>query len=312
MKKRYEAFEITDVDDMFSVMMNIMPHRYDATNYCMEEIDCEPMDNYIAKKREEGISYNYMHIVVASIIRTMAIKKGLNRFIMNARMYERYKITMCMTIKLSLKESAPELITKVDFNGNETLAQVCQKIKADIEKQLAEAENSATSEATKSISSLPMFISKALVNYLKFSDKRNFMPKVFHDVSPFHNSFFFTNLKSIKTDSIFHHCYDFGTTSFFFAMGKEKWMPVVDENKQIVARKILPLGISTDERICDGLYHGTAFKMLRHYILHPEELETEYHDEKVDAEIEKDRIAAEKLAAKNAKIEAKKQKKTKK
>ncbi|MDD3831356.1 MAG: 2-oxo acid dehydrogenase subunit E2 [Clostridia bacterium] len=306
MKKRREAFLVKDVDPMFSVIMNIMPHRYDATNTTMLDLACEPMDTFIDKMRADGLGkFTYMDLIIAAAVRCYAMRPQLNRFTMNARMYERYGITVCFTIKSQLKDDAGELQVKYTFCGNETVVQVRDILERTIRDTKADA-GGATSDTAASISSLPMFLSKALVKFLRFSDKRNFLPKSFMDVSPFHASFFITNLKSIRTESINHHCYDFGTTSMFLAMGKEKMIPIVDENDQIVPGKIMKLGVSCDERICDGLYFGKSFHLLRSLLRNPEELLTEYHDEKVDAEIERQRVQrleeqalAEKKAKKN-------------
>lgn len=298
MKKRHEAFLVTDLDPLFSIIMNIMPHRYDAQNITSLDIDCEQMDKYIAFQRENGKKYNYMSIIIASIVRIMAMRPKLNRFTMNARMYERYKIVVSFTIKQYLTDDSDELQVKLTFNGNETLEQISQVIDKNIENILSEAQENSTIKTASSIASLPLWLSKLAVGFLRFSDKHNFMPKMFYDVSPFHCSFFITNLKSIKTESINHHCYDFGTTSIFFAMGKEKYMPIVDDDKNIVPRKMMRVGISVDERICDGLYFGKSFHLMKRILANPSMLEEEYHDAKVDAEIEKDRLLALKMEKK--------------
>lgn len=46
------------------------------------------------------------------------------------------------------------------------------------------------------------------------------LPRKLIDLSPFHTSLFITNLASINTSFIYHHCYEFGTTSVFLCMGK--------------------------------------------------------------------------------------------
>lgn len=307
MKKRLEAFEVKTFDPTFSIIMNIMPHRYDATNYTFLPIELEAVDSYIAAKKEnEGIKYNYMHVIIAALVRTLAKRNHLNRFTMNARLYERYKITVAFTIKQVLRDDADEITIKHDFNGNETLDQIRLILDEVIKNNLTESgASNGTQEKANSVASLPMGLSKALVGYLRWSDRRNMMPKSFLKISPFHTSFWITNLKSIKTDTIVHHCYDFGTTSLFIAMGKEKMEAVVDENGEIVKRKIMQIGVSADERICDGLYFGKSLQQFRRLIMHPEDLEVEYHDDKVDAEIEKDRLAAEKLAKKQEKNQKK-------
>ncbi len=39
------------------------------------------------------------------------------------------------------------------------------------------------------------------------------------------------------------------------------------------SKKILQLGIVTDERICDGLYYARSTKLMKKYIHHPAMLE---------------------------------------
>ena len=56
------------------------------------------------------------------------------------------------------------------------------------------------------------------VGMLKHLDKKGRLPKSIIEASPFHTSAFITNVGSIGIDSIYHHIYNFGTTSLFFAM----------------------------------------------------------------------------------------------
>lgn len=65
---------------------------------------------------------------------------------------------------------------------------------------------------------------------------------------------FITNLASIKTSYIHHHCYEFGTTSVFVCMGK----PLPNYMSGDLSKKMMPLGIVMDERICTG-YEYAAF-----------------------------------------------------
>ena len=85
-------------------------------------------------------------------------------------------------------------------------------------------------------------------------DKDGLLPRKIIDLSPFHTSMFITNLASIKTSYIHHHCYEFGTTSVFVCMGK----PVPNYMNGDLTKKMMPLGIVMDERICTG-YEYAAF-----------------------------------------------------
>ena len=72
------------------------------------------------------------------------------------------------------------------------------------------------------------------------------------------------NMKSISTDYVYHHLYDFGTTGLFVGLGKEHMEPVVNEaTGELEAGKVLRVGLVIDERICDGFYYAKAIKVAK-------------------------------------------------
>ncbi|MBO5772318.1 MAG: 2-oxo acid dehydrogenase subunit E2 [Clostridia bacterium] len=308
-KKRIGAFEVP-TDPIFKMILQVMPHRYDATNFSFIKLDCTKIDKFIAEQRQEtGITYTYMDVVLSAIVRCLARFPHLNRYVMNGRLYENYKITSCFTIKTKLDyDSLEEQVRKV-FNGNETIAQIKKSIDDEIALLRNPANDSDATQMANLLSGLPMFAMRAGVKFLKRSDKKNRFLKLIKEVSPFHSSFWLANLKSLKMDAVAHHCYDFGTISLFFTIGKEQWEAVVDENGEITKRLMLPMGLSIDERICDGYAISKALKGLKFHIENPEVLLEEFHSEKVDAEIEKDKEEARILAEKEAKRQAKLEKK---
>ena len=99
------------------------------------------------------------------------------------------------------------------------------------------------------------------------------LPKAVIKASPFHTSFFVTNLKSIGLRYIYHHVYEFGTTGIFIALGKEKLKAVPLNNDILEAKKVLTLGLVTDERFCDGLYFAKSMKIFRRCLRDPKILE---------------------------------------
>ena len=94
-----------------------------------------------------------------------------------------------------------------------------------------------------------------------------------------------TNMKSLGTDYVYHHIYDFGTTGQFLSIGKERLEPVVDEYDNITKRKILRMGMVIDERICDGFYYSKGIKIGTRYIENPELLKTSLESIVEDNEI---------------------------
>ena len=91
-------------------------------------------------------------------------------------------------------------------------------------------------------------------------------------MSPFHNSLCISNLASIRTNHIYHHCYEFGTTSVFITMGNLREVPR-RSGGEVVFERCIPLGVVMDERICSGSYFALAFRKIRKYLRNPELLE---------------------------------------
>ena len=125
-----------------------------------------------------------------------------------------------------------------------------------------------------------MFI--GIIEWLDFHGK---LPKFIHEVSPFHTSVFVTNMGSIGADPIYHHLYNFGTTSVFIALGNRRKQRVIDRDGKVKERKIMKLRFTADERIADGYYLSVALKYFTGLFSRPEELEIAPEEIKYDDQI---------------------------
>lgn len=266
--------KVTPVETLVPFIMN---RRTDATNYTMEHVNCEQMDAWIKKQKEEkGISFSYMDIIFASVVRLYSMRPVLNRFSKGNRVYQRYGMYICLTIKSSLDENAKDVNLKMRFMGNENVYQVKEIIEREVKKGMEEVKDNKTEKAASILSHIPNFLLAAGVGIIKFCDYLGLLGNKILAASPFHTSIYITNLKSIKGDAIFHHIYNFGTTGLFVSIGKEKQIAVVDENDNIVKQKVLDLGISLDERFIDGFYAVKTFRLWKEMLETPSVLEESY------------------------------------
>ena len=112
-------------------------------------------------------------------------------------------------------------------------------------------------------------------------DKHNLLPRSIIEASPFHTSLTISNLASIRTNHIFHHTYNFGTTSVFVAIGNSREVPKRDKNGEIYFEKCMPFGVVMDERICSGSYFAMAFRKFSKYLSDPSLLEVPPDPDKV-------------------------------
>lgn len=262
---RSDGRRIKGLSPFVKMMPYIMERRSDALIFHRQTLNTDRIDNYIYSKREQGIKINYMHVFIAVFVRVLAQRPQINRFVMNGRYYARNHIAISMAIKRALHDDGEETTVKFIFTGKESLFEVAQLVDQVIQENLASGSENETDRLASAFMSLPGPLVKGAVKFVKWLDRHNLMPAAIVKASPFHTSLFFTYLKSIKLDYIYHHLYDFGTTGVFIALGKVKKIPVA-ENGTVVEKSVCEIGYVLDERLCDGLYFANTFKLAKKYL----------------------------------------------
>jgi hypothetical protein len=271
--RRSDGYLLKDLDPFMKIIPYIMEKRSDSQNFSKQIFPAETIDNYILEKKQSGYSFTYMHVFIAAYVRLIAERPLLNRFVMNNQIYQRNKIYVSMAVKRSLRDEGEETTVKFEFTGKENIFEIAEIIDKNIAQALSYSESTDTDKLAELVMSMPGFVKKLLVRLIKTMDNFNMLPKSVIDASPFHTTLFFTYLKSIDTNYIYHHLYDFGTTGIFAALGKTVKMPIV-ENDQVVVKKCCQIGYTMDERICDGVYFARSFKLLEKYFYNPQLLES--------------------------------------
>lgn len=270
---RSDGRKIKSLGPFFRVIPHVMKERVDSHVYYTQDLPIRYLDEYIAKKEQEGIKMSYMNIIYAALVRMLAEKPALNRFVMDGRTYARHGIHISLAIKKEMTEETEETTLKIPFTGSENIFEIKKVLDDTIAKNRDISAENSTDRVAKLLSLVPDWLFKFIVNILMFLDKHGMMPKAIIEASPFHTSAFLTNVGSLGIDAIYHHLYNFGTTGVFLAMGKKKKGYICgDEN--IVEEKTISLAWVADERICDGFYYANALKSFYRYMRKPELLET--------------------------------------
>lgn len=270
--KRADGRRLKKINPIFLLMPHIMKRRSDAQVFYSQEIPIAPLDEYIAKKDAEGIKMSYMAIIYASLVRIIAEKPLINRFVMNGKIYARNSIDISLVIKKGMSETADETPLKLHFDGSENIFDIRNRLEQTIIQNKEVTAENATDKLAKTLSFVPSWLIKFIVNFLMFLDRHDLLPKFIIEASPFHTSAFLTNVGSLGIDSIYHHLYDFGTTGVFLAMGKKK-KSLINVDEALAEEKTLSLRWVLDERICDGYYYANAVKLFNKYMKRPELLE---------------------------------------
>ena len=262
---------------MYTIVPYIMDKRYDAMNMINLDIPVDPIKDYIKEKRSVGAYVSHLSVIIASYLRTMAHFPLLNRFIVNCRIFERNDIDCAMVV---LKDEDGEMegtMSKVRLDKEDTIFTVNDKLTKYIDKNREAKNKNSTDRMIKKLLSFPG-LARFGVAVFKFMDKHGLLPAKVIDASPFHTSFTITNLASLRTNYIYHHIYEFGTTSVFIAMGNTREVPFRTKDG-VVFRTCIPLGVVMDERICSGHYFAEAFKRMKKYLDNPRLLEKTFTEE---------------------------------
>ena len=222
-RKRPDGRVVKSVEPLQMIMPYIMKTRTDSMNMYEDTFACEIMDKYIKEKEAEGIKLGYMHIFIAAIVRIIALRPQLNRFIMRGKIYTRPKIWVSFVVHPTLADGSVGTTIKLCFEGTETILEIAEIINKAIEKETTKrtGEN-GTDKLARVLTHIPGPLISFAVNTLMWMDKHNILPKAIIELSPFHTSFFITNLKSLGINHVFHHTYEFGTQDFSLASARKR------------------------------------------------------------------------------------------
>ncbi|MBR6922301.1 MAG: hypothetical protein IKH51_08905 [Clostridia bacterium] len=267
---RADGKRVKSADPMYQLISYIMNKRVDSMNMITVDLPLEPMTAYIHKMRnEKGIALSYMGIFMAAYLRTACEFPALNRFVVNKKVYARNEF--CVGLVVLKTDSDNGIMSKIYFDMNDNVFDVQRKIDEYIKENRTSETDNKTEKLMKVLLKVPGLANFG-VGLFRFLDNHGMLPKSVIDASPFHESLLLSNLASIRTNHIYHHVYEFGTTSISVTMGTPRVVPKLKRD-EVVFERTLPLGVVMDERICSGSYFAAVFKRLSSYIKDPSLLE---------------------------------------
>ena len=266
---RSDGRRVKSKDPMYYLVPHFLPHRYDAMNMITLDIPTEPLREYMNAKRREGIQISHIALVVAAYLRMVAEFPQINRFIGNKKIYAHKDFTVSMVVMRPGEDTST--MSKVYLDYTDDIFEVQRKMLHYItENRDAENEN-GLDKVMGVLVKLPGLLN-VVGAILRFMDRHGLLPKALIKVSPFHASLLISNLASIRTNHIYHHVYEFGTTSVAMTMGNMREVPR-RKHGEVVLDRCIPLGVVMDERICSGHYFAQGFARMKAYLANPELLE---------------------------------------
>ncbi len=251
---------------------HIMPKRVDAQNYVTEYVDEEIIKDYIRKvRRERGVRLTRMSVIIAAYYMAALQHPYVNRFVVHSKIYDRSHFCVSFVMLKKRADGTPdETPVKVFMNPEDDIFSINQRVNETIERNSEPKHENGADKFAAFMFAIPLlpYLVMALVRML---DRFGLLPRSIIDLSPFHTSMFITNLASINTTHIYHHVYEFGTTSVFLSVGKSIPNYLTGE----LDKKLIPISVVMDERICTGHDYALFNKTLQRYLREPWLLEQE-------------------------------------
>ena len=277
---RPDGTRVKGLTPIVQALPYIMPKRFDAQNWASDYVDEDIVKAFIRQKRREGHRVTHMSVLIAAYYKAALENPKVNYFIMNRKVYKRNHFCVSFVILKTRADGTPDETTlKIYLNPEDDVFTISQRIQEHIDRNMEAVHNNNTDKFANIAFSIPG-LARLVFGLAYRLDVYGLLPKKIIELSPFHTSLFITNLASINTSYIFHHCYEFGTTSVFVCMGK----PVPDPNAPAGSRKKrMPLGVVMDERIATGIEYSRFFAAFERYLKKPELLETRLDGKAVPA-----------------------------
>lgn len=268
---RQDGTRVKNLTPIMQALPYIMPRRFDAQNWASDYVDEEIMKQYIRQKRREGHSVTHMSVLAAAYYKAALEHPKVNYFVMNRKIYKRNHFCFSFVILKTRADGTPDETTlKIFLEPEDTVFTISRKIKEHVDRNLQAAHNNRTDRFANFAFRVPG-LARLVFGLAYHLDLHGLLPRKIIDLSPFHTSLFITNLASINTSYIFHHCYEFGTTSVFICMGKPVLDPLAGPGSR---KKLMPLGVVMDERVATGIEYSRFFAAFSRYLKNPEVLET--------------------------------------
>jgi len=275
---RKDATLIRDIDSLHIAMANCYINRTDNEAYISEQIELDPIKNWIANHTDEEFKYTFFHVIVAAILKLLVVRPKLNRFIADRRYYQKDERTAGFIVKRQFTDEAKEGMAIVKADENSTVFDVHEAIKKQV-IPCKQGKQSGTENSMDIFKKLPHFLVKFIFDCVRGLSNKGWLPMSLIEGDSNHTSVFITNLGSIGLKCGYHHLSNYGTASIFVVIGQKKMTPFYDENGNVTMKETLDIGLTIDERIADGYYYAKSVKILKKLLENPELLEKSFDTE---------------------------------
>lgn len=243
----------------------------DAKIFGTVEFDVTELEEYIARKREEGLKITFTHVFLLAIARGIRDRvPAFNALVRRGRVVPRKQLDASVSVLIpSLDELSSVRIPALDTFTLATLAEFLEEHVQDARS----GKEQASLKIKHRLAAIPWPFRGWLIGLVGFLTLDLGL-----DLSRFGLSndrfgcFILSHLGSIGLDIGYPSLFPNANVAMVVTLGTVKTAPAY-VNGEWVPRRYLPVSAAVDHRVVDGLHIGRLFRQIRKIIARPELLE---------------------------------------
>jgi hypothetical protein len=295
-RKRFERFDgykvKNSIDSLRKLTPFLMKTRVGSTNYFEITYDATEIIKYLDEKNKKLKEnpdpnnpikqYTYTQLFIALIVRILALRPGLNRFVSRKNIYQRHNIEIAYMLKQDFSDKGEQQTTVETFERDSNIDDIGHVIHKSI-KGVKEATSDKTGDFVGTLMKLPNFLI-SLIIFFAFDALTNigYCPATLRKIDTMQSSVMFSNVGSIGLEGApHHHLYDRGTGSLLISVGRIRKEKYIGDNG-VEERNVVDFKISMDERIADGFYFAKSFEVLKEILENPQQLDNRLKEVPID------------------------------
>lgn len=269
--RRPDGTPVRDVPALRRVMPYLMRSRIEGTVYFQQRIEVDETLGWLAEvnaDRPWSERITLFHVLLTAIGRTIRLRPEMNRFVSGRRTYQHDDISITFVVKADMSDEAVEREARLVLTGDETVEDVRARTDELVHRE-RHGEREADDRLVDLVSSWPRPVLSGIAGAVRFLDYHNLLPAAVTKAIPLYTSVYLVNTGSIGIDPPFHHLFENGSSSVFVSIGKVAREPVVDQAGDIVARSVIHLVYTLDERASEGYYFAKTAEVFRQFVSQP-------------------------------------------
>lgn len=266
--KRFDGELVNGLDAERRIMPYLMRGRNESIALFDADVDVTATESFLAEyaRRDPDAEATVFHVVLWGLARTLHRYPRLNRFVAGGRLYQRDGIWISFAAKEEMDESSPLVTVKRRYDPDEGFSSLVRCVHQEVAR--ARRGPGTVDRELDFFLRLPGSGLRAAVALVRLADRFGVLPRFFVEPDPMFASAWVANLGSLHMPPVFHHLYEYGNAGVFVTIGQVAERPVVRDGRVVVGR-VLPLRVSYDERIDDGMYAGHAARLLQDLVEDP-------------------------------------------